>query len=309
MIISLVCWCMVMVLEPKITEDGSYTYFSEEFQEHYHSFAGAKREAEGKFLKTCRIAQQAETKSHLYLLDICYGLGHNTAAALTEIWRIHPSCIIHVIALENDPAIAAVAFQNDLLSPWSPNVATLLGELSQTFTVETTKLKAQLLIGDARQTIQQVIAQGFAADAIFLDPFSPPKCPQLWTVEFFRLITKCLAPKGYLATYSCAAAVRQAMLLANLKIGGTPGVGRRSPGTLARFTTEHLDPLAQPEIEHLQTRAAIPYRDPDLMSDRQTILDRRIAEQQASTHLESTSQWKKRWLAKQKAATSNTSKF
>ena len=286
-----------MSLDPKITEDGSYTYFSEEFQEHYHSFAGAKREAEEKFLIPCRIATQAQTKSRLRLLDICYGLGHNTAAALTEIWRVNPDCAVEVIALENDPAIAPAAFQNDLLSPWSPVVAKLLGRLSQTFTVQTPRLQAQLLIGDARQTIQEAIAQGFKADAIFLDPFSPPKCPQLWTVEFFELVAQCLDKQGYLATYSCAAAIRQAMAMADLKFGGTPGVGRRSPGTLVRFTNEGLAPLSKQEAEHLYTRAAIPYRDPTLRGDRQTILDERVAVQEKSD-LESTSQWKKRWLKK-----------
>ena len=87
------------------------------------------------------------------------------------------------------------------------------------------------------------------------------------------------------------------MAMADLKFGGTPGVGRRSPGTLARFTTEDLSPLSEQEAEHLHTRAAIPYRDPTLRGDRQTILDKRVAMQEKSD-LESTSQWKKRWLKK-----------
>jgi tRNA U34 5-methylaminomethyl-2-thiouridine-forming methyltransferase MnmC len=48
------------------------------------------------------------------------------------------------------------------------------------------------------------------------------------------------------------------------------------------------------ELEHLQTRASIPYRDPSLADDRQTILDRRETERLAS-NLESTSRWKSRW--------------
>ncbi len=282
---------------PTLTEDGSFTFFSEEFQEHFHSAAGAKREAEEKFLIPCRIADQARLKSRICLLDICYGLGHNTAAALTEIWRINPDCRVTLIALERDLAIATDSYEQNVLSPWSAEVADLLGQLSRDLTIATPRLQAQLLIGDARQTIQQAIAQNFQADAIFLDPFSPPKCPQLWTVEFFQLISQCLAPEGYLATYSCAASVRQAMASAKLQFGATAAVGRRSPGTLARFTSEDLQPLSLQEQEHLQTRAAIPYRDPDLQGDRLTITASRKAEQ-AQTNLESTSQWKKRWLKK-----------
>lgn len=286
-----------MILTPQPTGDGSFTFFSEEFQEHFHSCAGAKREAEEKFLIPCRVAEQARAKSSICLLDICYGLGHNTAAALTEIWRVNPDCQVMLIALEWDVAIARSSYEQKVLNPWSADVVELLGQLSRELMLQTPHLQAQLLAGDARQTIQQAIAQDFRADAIFLDPFSPPKCPQLWTVEFFQFISQCLAPEGYLATYSCAASVRQAMALSGLQFGATAAMGRRSPGTLARFTRDGLRPLSPQEQEHLQTRAAVPYRDPDLQGDRPSIIARRQAEQ-AETNLESTSQWKKRWLKK-----------
>lgn len=89
-----------------------------------------------------------------------------------------------------------------------------------------------MLIGDARTTIQVVQASGFQVDAIFLDQFSPPNCPQLWTVEFLEQVAKCLSSTGRLATYSCTA-LRTALLAAGLKIGFTPPVGRRSTGTVA----------------------------------------------------------------------------
>jgi len=178
--------------------------------------------------------------------------------------------------------------------------------------VQTNRLQARLLIGDARTTVQQVYALGFQADAIFLDPFSPPQCPQLWTVEFIQRLTLCLQNDGILATYSCAAAVRTALLTAGLQIGSTPPVGRRSPGTVAvhnlhgevgswggrelgrTITPSFPPPLSQAEREHLLTRAAIPYCDPQLTDSAEVILRRRQQEQQASS-LEPTSHWRKRW--------------
>ena len=77
-------------------------------------------------------------------------------------------------------------------------------------------LQANLLIGDARSLILQVHKSGFQADAIFLDPFSPPQCPQLWTLEFIQKVSECLHENGLMATYSCAAAVRTALLTAGL---------------------------------------------------------------------------------------------
>ena len=47
----------------------------------------------------------------------------------------------------------------------------------------------------------------------------------------------CLHVDGLLGTYSCTAAVRTALLAADLQIGSTPPARRRSPGTVAAHTT------------------------------------------------------------------------
>ena len=154
------------------------------------------------------------------------------------------------------------------------------------------------------------LQSGFKADAIFLDPFSPPQCPHLWTIEFLQLVSQCLQSDGLLATYSCAASVRTALVNTGLSISSTSPVGRKAPGTVAGFNiscctgTEtnnsnspvHKFPdLSQREKEHLLTRAAVPYRDPELTDTPETIIQRRKLEQQTSD-LEATSHWRKRWF-------------
>lgn len=279
---------------PQPTNDGSYTFFSEEFDELFHSHFGAKIEAEQKFVTPCQLKEKAQYQKSFKILDVCYGLGYNSAAALEGIWSINRECSIELIALEYDINVPrqAVAFQ--LLQPWLAPISDYLANLVQTHQVQSPQLKAILLIGDARKTIQTVYKSGFQADAVFLDPFSPPKCPQLWTVEFLKLVSGCLHPQGYLATYSSAAAVRTALKLAGLTVAPTIGVGRRSPGTVASFNRQGLQPLCSQEQEHLQTRAAIPYRDRDLQDCPTLIHQRRRTEQLEST-LEPTSHWKKRW--------------
>ncbi|MFM7573032.1 MAG: tRNA (5-methylaminomethyl-2-thiouridine)(34)-methyltransferase MnmD [Snowella sp.] len=282
-------------LIPQITEDGSFTFFSGEFQEKFHSQSGAKQESEGKFVLACQLAQKVAQTDHLFLLDVCYGLGYNSASALERIWSVNPRCQVTLIALELDLNVPRQAIAYHLLGQWADSIPQLLGKLALEGRVENPLLKAELLGGDARLTLQQVKSSGFKADAIFLDPFSPPKCPQLWTVEFLTLLAQSLAIEGRLATYSCAASVRTALSLAGLKFGAGVQVGRRSPGTVANFTSQDLPPISLQEQEHLQTRAAIAYRDPDLQDSAETILERRKAEQEGSD-LEPTSHWKKRWL-------------
>ena len=279
-------------LVPQITADGSYTFFSTEFGEAYHSQFGARQEAEFKFVEPMQLQQRASQRSSLRLLDVCYGLGYNTAAALAAIWEVNPNCRVEVVGLELDPTVPQAAIAHQLLDSWALLVP-LLTQLAATHQVTTDSLQAKLLIGDARQSIQLLQASDFQADAIFLDPFSPPTCPQLWTVEFLGYVAQCIHSSGILATYSCAAAVRSALQATGLKIGSTSPVGRRSPGTVASWNDSALPPLSQEEREHLQTRAAVPYRDPQLSDPAQMICQRRVQEQHTSP-LEPTSHWRKR---------------
>jgi tRNA U34 5-methylaminomethyl-2-thiouridine-forming methyltransferase MnmC len=279
-------------LLPQRTADGSYTFFSTEFGEAYHSQFGARQEAELKFVEPTQLRQKARQQSSLRLLDVCYGLGYNTAAGLAAIWEVNPNCDVEVVGLELDPTVPPAAIAHHLLDDWLLGVPQLT-QLATTHQVTTDRLQAKLLLGDARQSIQTLQASGFQADAIFLDPFSPPTCPQLWTVEFLGYVAQCLHTSGILATYSCAAAVRAALQAVGLKIGSTSPVGRRSPGTVAGWGDSALPALSQEEQEHLHTRAAIPYRDPQLSDPAEIICQRRVQEQQTSP-LEPTSRWRKR---------------
>ena len=310
------------------TDDGSQTFFSDDFNQLFHSHFGARQEAEAKFVQVTRLGQRAAVRSHLTILDVCYGLGYNTAAALTTIWQVNPQCQVYWYGLEADRDVPQAAIEANLLAPWPERVRDVLTELAQAGGVAHDRFQARLLIGDARHTITSLCGAAIdrpgihngirnpltpnpltpnpltpnpltpnlpvQADAIFLDPFAPPDCPQLWSVEFLTNVARCLAIDGYLATYSCAAAVRSALLAAGLQIGSTPPIGRNTHGTAARWCAEDLTPLDRRACEHLNTRAAVPYRDPDGTDNAETLRTRR-REEQAQSPLEATTHWKKRW--------------
>ena len=280
---------------PQLTKDGSYTFFSTEFQEAFHSAFGAKQEAEVRYIEPCLLKQLAAKRSTIRILDICYGLGYNSAAALEAIWSVNPNCKVELQALEISADVPRQAVANNLLDLWQPSVHRRLAQLSIKSLIHDEKLKARLLLRDARKSIKEIAKRNWKADAVFLDPFSPPKCPQLWTIEFIDLVTQCLAEKGRLATYSASAAVRTSLIMANLSIISVTGAGRKSPGTIALKKYKSILVLSQKELEHLKTRAAIPYRDPNLGDLSKTIILRRREEQKLS-NLESTSQWRKRWF-------------
>ena len=276
---------MMDVLSLFPTEDGSVTFWSETFQETFHSSHGAKHEAEAKFVSPAKIAEKARTQTQLNILDVCYGLGYNTAAAIACLLAISESsgdrtANLAIIALENNLEVPQKAIAAGLVDIWQPAIAKILQTAAETQIVKSETLSLQLLIGDARQTINQVPKKW--ADAIFLDPFSPPHCPQLWTVEFIQLLADCLKPDGCLVTYSSSAAVRTAMLMAGLQIGAIAPIGRKSPSTIAAFAPIALPPISETEAAFLKTRAAIPYRDRTLQGTASEIIQLRKAEQSNS---------------------------
>jgi tRNA U34 5-methylaminomethyl-2-thiouridine-forming methyltransferase MnmC len=284
---------------PQPTQDGSYTFLSAEFGETFHTTQGAKTEAFQKFVEATDLLKKAQ-RPIVRLLDVCYGLGYNTAAALESIWRINPDCRVEVYGLELDATVPLAAVMPELLDCWSTQVQDILRDLAHTQRSERENLSAHLLMGDARKGIQQLVSQGFEADSIFLDPFSPRRCPQLWTVEFLSAVAECLAADGKLSTYSRSAAVRTALKAAGLCIGTIPleqsqmSSHEWTQGTVAAWQSETLLPLSPMEQEHLQTRAAVPYRDPSL-SDGAAAIALRHDQEQQKTQLESTSSWRRRW--------------
>lgn len=156
----------------KVTEDGSSTFFSTEFGECYHSTSGAREEAEKKFILSSRLAAKADQSNNLKILDICYGLGYNAAAALAAIWQVRGDCRVELLALESDRVVPLAAIRENLLNSWSQPIPEYLNDFAHNHRLDLPNLTAKLLIGDARQTITKVIEAGFQAEAIFLDPFS-----------------------------------------------------------------------------------------------------------------------------------------
>ncbi len=289
---------------PVETGDGSSTFYSETFGEWFHSRDGACNEAQQTYVVASSLAERA-AQTNLKILDVCYGLGYNTAAALETIWQVNPPCRVEIEALEIDIEVTRSAIAQGLTHSYAPAVQQVLRHLATHQTVEQSDLSANpfganlltanLRLGDARQQIQPLIEQGWQADIIFLDPFSPPHCPQLWTVEFLERVARCLNPQtGVLVTYSCAAAVRSALKLAGLYIGSTRAGGRKWPGTIASYRDIKLPPFSTQEQEHLQTKAAVPYRDPSLQASAEEILRQR-ARTQAVCDLKPTGPWRRRW--------------
>ncbi len=207
-----------------LTGDGSFTFISEEFDESYHSVSGAEEEAVKKYAEPTRLAELART-GEVKILDICFGLGYNSAAAIDAILKVNPDCIIHIVALEKDESLLdAMGSLKPSFESYEMLKRVKPGRFSEG------NVTIELIHGDALETIKDVEGE---FDVCFFDPFSPRKLPTLWSEYFFRDVAEKLRTGAVLATYSCATHVRLNLVRAGFDPKDGPCIGRRAPSTLA----------------------------------------------------------------------------
>lgn len=146
-------------------------------------------------------------------------------------------------------------------------------------------LEINILIGDARDSIC-TLSPGY--DYIFHDGFAPNKQPLLWSKGFILKLFNIINTTGNLTTYTAAPAVRGGLIDAGFEIGATLPVGRKNSGTIAtRSNTFPLEKLTSYERGLIDTKAGIPYYDPDLNWDIDNILQYRTKVQNQSARISS----------------------
>jgi len=285
-----------------LTKDGSYSLRSLFFNENFHSLLGAFEETKLKFTATSNL-QRFKGKS-LNVLDICFGLGYNSASLLNEL--IKQKSYLNLYALEIDKNPLEYSLKNEsFLKLWDPKVKTIFESLYRKDYFEDQFFKCSVLWGDAREKIS-IIPSFVKFDLIYLDGFSPQKCPQVWTIEFLSKVAEKLNSQGYLITYSSSAAVRKTLRNLGLEIFTIkPSFKNRSfwsQGTvaIAKFDKNkfkhnlNFEKLSVMEEEHLLTKAGIPYRDQNLNSSKDDIIKQRLKEQLLS-NLVPTKKWREKW--------------
>ena len=126
-----------------------------------------------------------------------------------------------------DMAQALAAFPE--LAPYAERLAQAWEQDQSLVTLE--GIDARVVIGDARETLA---ATPFAADAWFLDGFSPAKNPELWDADLMQQVGNHTRTGGTAATYTAAGFVRRNLAEAGFEVTRVPGFGRKRHMTIAR---------------------------------------------------------------------------
>lgn len=214
-------------------KDGSWTFHNDKVGESYHTPLGAAMEAREKFAGAVDLEERAN-KGKITILDFCYGLGYNTAAALEIVLASNPSTEVVVYGLEDDKSIVEESLSVPFPFKHEAIFSSLIKQfdaVTNTFSVKENNISLQVMIGDARDRVKEVPG---VIDVVFFDAFSPKKQPELWTVDVFKAIHSVCAMGAVLVTYSCARHVRENLASAGFLVSDGPVIGRRGPATIAR---------------------------------------------------------------------------
>lgn len=220
------------------TEDGSFSFYNSDFDEAYHSKAGAYSEALHKHVLACKIPEMAKAISlhnanrSIKILDLCFGLGYNSFVAVDQAWKISQGVKLEIIGLENDPEIIAAIKDLDWNCLSSEELKLQISAFAENCKeISTPNLKLKIHYGDACETVKDLENDFF--DAVFFDPFSPKKCPQLWQPAFVTEIVSKAKRGAWISTYSSSRIAKESFQAAGCDLFEGPKLNRRTGGVLA----------------------------------------------------------------------------
>ena len=190
----------------KLSEDGTYTAYSKEYDEHYHSTRdGALQESLLKHVLPAFKIKQSEDE--INILDICYGLGFNTLATLYYYKKNNLTSKVNIFSPELDATLIS-SLKNFTYPEEFDEFKHIILELCENGIYDDDSFHIEIFLGDAREYVRKFKNR---FDIVYQDAFSPSSNPSLWTLEYFSDIKNAIKEDGVLTTYSIALAIRLAL--------------------------------------------------------------------------------------------------
>ncbi len=203
---------------------------SRRFDDPYFSLENGLEETRHVFLAGNDL--QARFRDGFHVAELGFGSGLNLLATM-DLWRkSRQAGMLHFTSFEAFPMSAS-----DMIRAQAafPELASLANELAPFWAdpseVNLPDLQFRLFVGDARVSLPNWSG---AADAWFLDGFSPAKNPELWDPALMAQVCAHTAAGGTAATYTAAGFVRRGLEAAGFEVERIPGYGRKRHMTRAR---------------------------------------------------------------------------
>jgi tRNA U34 5-methylaminomethyl-2-thiouridine-forming methyltransferase MnmC len=195
----------------RITDDGSATLFSPEFNQYYHSVRGAKSETQRVYIELGLWAKMAE-KSEINILEIGFGTGLNVLMTALEAQKSNLK--INYTSLEPYP----ISLENArLLNDENEFNTNLLLKIHEAKWEEMIEIIPDFYLQKVQSKIQDFTSVN-KFDVVYFDAFAPSSQPELWTEEIFGKIASMMQKGGFLTTYCSKTIIRRALESAGFKV-------------------------------------------------------------------------------------------
>ncbi|WP_299985249.1 tRNA (5-methylaminomethyl-2-thiouridine)(34)-methyltransferase MnmD [uncultured Ruegeria sp.] len=212
----------------KLTWTDDHIPVSDRFDDPYYSLQNGLDETRHVFLEGNDLP--VRFAPGFRIAELGFGTGLNLLTVWSEWETSGQTTPLHVTSFEaypmdsDDMARALAAFPE--LSPWADRFLSVW--TGQNCVLDT--LHLEVITGDARQTLP---TWDGAADAWFLDGFSPAKNPELWGSDLMQHVADHTVKGGTAATYTAAGFVRRGLSDAGFNVTRSPGFGRKRHMTRA----------------------------------------------------------------------------
>lgn len=199
------------------TDDGSYTLYVPELDEHYHSVKGALTESQHIFIEMGLKHSPVLTPR---ILEI--GLGTGLNCFLTLLTSEETRRTIHYTGIERYPLNMEIIHQLDY-----PNLVGK-GHEADYFAIHEAKWGDDVIL-TPHFTLHKIEGDftlddfGKGYDIIYFDAFAPEKQPEMWEQSLFEKLYQALNNGGILTTYCAKGVIRRMLQAAGFIVERLPG--------------------------------------------------------------------------------------
>ncbi len=230
---------MAAPLVPARLQFHGGTPYSEAFGDVYHSASGGPAQARHVFLAGNGLPERWQGRERFVILETGFGLGLNFLCTW-QAWRADPARCrrLHFVSIEKHPFTASdLRTAHDRYEELKNEAAELharwplLVPGAHRLELDDGRVVLTLFFADIKVARELRLA----ADALYLDGFSPAKNPDMWSPALTRSLSRLAAPGATAATWSVAAPVRAALESAGFQVEKRKGFAHKNEMLVARL--------------------------------------------------------------------------
>lgn len=205
-------------VDVRLTDDGSHTVYSTEFDAFYHSTKGAITESNIVFIEAGLQFIANQKKSKISIFEMGFGTGLNVH--LSYLFSLNNKIGIDYTSIEAFPLseeiwkklnYSEIQSQKDVFFNWHVIPWNQKTQCSEFFVLN--KIWAEI----------ENYYPEYTFDLIYYDAFGPGTQPELWTDIIMEKMYKMLVPGGVLVTYCAQGEFKRALKRNQFSVTSLPG--------------------------------------------------------------------------------------